>query len=388
MYEIVIAGILFLTLVGLLKIFELLIDVSKTFDTKIGRPKTSMLDLLTNERNAAIILIVLLIVCFWLGPYLVHRFDFLYYLGMKKEKWVKLEPNVIGDAFGGTIGPIVGFVGVVLTFFAFYVQYQANETQRKTWRIERFESKFYELLRIHKENVAEMNIGDKVKGRDCFIEMFLELRALYFFTTNHFNPDKDNLNILEFSYEMFFHGYRNFRRKALNEEKLSDLITHFQTYINANITSNEKKECYKNTDTITFCTISHYGNTDSSFKVKERLFFPFKNLPVLNGNYNRLEHYYRHLYLMVKYVDEKCEEQHKQEYFDLIRAQLSNYEQLLMYYNSLAWFQEEWKPYFVNYKLIKNLPVALADFDKNPEEYFQKELNEGILIFNDLKEEN
>jgi len=60
---------------------------------------------------------------------------------------------------------------------AFYVQYKANEQQRtqfedelkkrdlekieqdKTWRIERFENKFYQLLALHRDNVNEMQIG-------------------------------------------------------------------------------------------------------------------------------------------------------------------------------------------------------------------------------------
>lgn len=43
-------------------------------------------------------------------------------------------PNEIGDAFGGISNPVVGLMGVCLTFLAFYIQYKAN--LRQTGEIE------------------------------------------------------------------------------------------------------------------------------------------------------------------------------------------------------------------------------------------------------------
>jgi hypothetical protein len=37
--------------------------------------------------------------------------------------------NEIGDAIGGTVGPVINLISVLLTFLAFYVQYKANERQ-------------------------------------------------------------------------------------------------------------------------------------------------------------------------------------------------------------------------------------------------------------------
>jgi hypothetical protein len=39
---------------------------------------------------------------------------------------IELSPNEKGDAIGGIINPIIGLIGVLLTFLAFYVQFQAN----------------------------------------------------------------------------------------------------------------------------------------------------------------------------------------------------------------------------------------------------------------------
>jgi hypothetical protein len=39
---------------------------------------------------------------------------------------IELTPNEKGDTIGGILNPIIGLMGVLLTFLAFYVQYQAN----------------------------------------------------------------------------------------------------------------------------------------------------------------------------------------------------------------------------------------------------------------------
>ena len=40
------------------------------------------------------------------------------------------ETGQIGDTIGGIMGPFVGILAAVLTFMAFWIQYQANEEQR------------------------------------------------------------------------------------------------------------------------------------------------------------------------------------------------------------------------------------------------------------------
>lgn len=118
-------------------------------------------------------------------------------------------------------------------------------------------------------------------------------------------------------------------------------------------------------------------------KTVEFYYYPF------DGHANRLGHYYRHLFQTTKYVisqeNELINESDKYEYIKTLRAQLSNYEQLLIYYNALAWFDEEWKLAFTDYRLIKNLPLPLADFHQSPKIHFAKEIermrNRGVEMF-------
>ena len=86
---------------------------------------------------------------------------------------------------------------------------------------------------------------------------------------------------------------------------------------------------------------------------------------------------------MVKYIDEYpadiLSNTEKYNYVKTIRAQLSDYEQLLLFYSALSSYGEAWlkNGYLIKYKLIKNMPFPLADFGITPKEIFNKELAEA-----------
>lgn len=84
-----------------------------------------------------------------------------------------------GDAINGITAPFIGTLIAILTFMAFIVQYQANENQRNDIKTERFENKFYEMVRLHRENVSEIEIDGVFKGRVAFEKMYEEFRFMY-----------------------------------------------------------------------------------------------------------------------------------------------------------------------------------------------------------------
>ncbi len=51
-------------------------------------------------------------------------------------------PNEIGDAFGGISNPVVGLMGVCLTFLAFYIQYKANMRQTNEIEAQKRENEY------------------------------------------------------------------------------------------------------------------------------------------------------------------------------------------------------------------------------------------------------
>lgn len=69
-------------------------------------------------------------------------------------------------------------------------------------------------------------------------------------------------------------------------------------------------------------------------------------------------HYFRHLYHIVKFVDEASIEQ-KKKYVSLIRAQLSGNEHVLLFYNGLSENGiQKFKPLIEKYALLENMPQS------------------------------
>jgi len=86
------------------------------------------------------------------------------------------------------------------------------------------------------------------------------------------------------------------------------------------------------------------------------------------GQSKLLGHYYRNLYQIVKYIDGQDDRfltfPQKYDYVKTLRAQLSDHEQVILYYNSLSslgydWFAGKDKSLIVRYRLIKNAPTTL-----------------------------
>ena len=117
-----------------------------------------------------------------------------------------------------------------------------------------------------------------------------------------------------------------------------------------------------------------YSIPNSDIKVP--LYFKYEPF---SGHASRFGHYYRHLYQMVKYVVDQDSElfgdSEKREYLRIIRAQLSDNEQLMLYFNYLSGYGGAWENsenhFFSDYRMIHNMPVQLVDFTIKPSEEFK-----------------
>lgn len=88
-----------------------------------------------------------------------------------------------------------------------------------------------------------------------------------------------------------------------------------------------------------------------------------------------LDHYFRYLYRILKFIDdtELIGEQEKYKYVSIFRAQLSEYELIMIYYNGLSKFgSEKLKPLIEKYSILKN--IRYADL-ANPNEVAEKREN-------------
>jgi hypothetical protein len=241
------------------------------------------------------------------------------------------EPNEIGDTIGGIMGPAAGLLAAYLTFLAFWAQYNANVQVQNQFKLQQFESQFYEMLRMHKTNVDDVIIYS--------IEDDKEYK----------NKNAFKLMVNEFNYMLTCFDLLNIK---INKENYLDAYNYFFTG-NNKLKENNFLEVLNQIEKIT-----------SDPKKINRLIFRKHN-----GYSFVLAHYFRHLYLTVKYIvnsDVIDSYEKKMSYLKILRAQLSNYEQVLIFYNWLAkpfggaWEEDspEGNCYLTDYKMIHNLWVT------------------------------
>lgn len=280
--------------------------------------------------------------------------------------------GAIGDTIGGLMNPFIGLAGVLLTFLAFYIQYLANEKIENQFRLQQFESQFYEMLRLHKENVNELEIetfDEIIKGRSVFKYLNNELTIYLDFLVQKRKEeekpltDKDLNNI----YGLLFWGEKNFPEEFNNFE-FNNHIFSDRKFKDILLMISRKSERINNNER---------ENFQHNFNLTNKI-----THPLLRGNHTVLGHYYRHLFQTVKLVanQKHISYTQKREYLRILRSQLSDYEQILLYYNWKCGFGKQWEndinKFFTDYRMIHNLNPDLLfkddifdikmDFRKNP----------------------
>ena len=290
----------------------------------------------------------------------------------------------IGDTIGGILGPFIAIAAAILTFLAFWVQFKANEQQKSDLQIERFENKFYNLIEIHRNNVSELIIGTKTSGRKAYISMFNELKFTYMIIKDYYNnkykndfpnnPVSDDV-IYNISYLVFFFGVG-----ANSSKVVIDLIGE------SNLSFFQCVEEFIKTNKNGWRTQRKKGETIGANSVNEVFELDIRYMPC-NGHMSRLSHYIRNLFQIVKYIDEQDEKiipfEKKFQYASTLRSQLSNHEQLLLYYNALSVLGKPWieNGLLVRYCMIKSLPLPLADFYKKPLDWLPEKNEHGKTMF-------
>ncbi len=295
----------------------------------------------------------------------------------------------IGDTIGGIMQPFIALAVGLLTFFAFWVQYQANVTQTRQFKkqdvdtkIERFENKFYEMIKIHRDNVSDMNIEDNIRGRKAFTSFYYEFKYIYFKLKRNYNSSRkkeknlrnEKKELTNMAYLLFFYGvgfnsskvlielFRSYDDKSFLQQTIKELEDERLQYLPF---KEEKRPLVVKVD-----------DDKATYRVK---FQPF------SGHAGKLGHYFRHLFQTIKYVDQQDDTiiENKYSYVKTLRAQLSNFEQLLLYYNSISVLGDEWikKGYMTKFQMIKNIPLPFANFGLTPNEQFKDEIRMGKILF-------
>ena len=339
------------------------------------------------------------------------------------------DTGQVGDTMGGIMGPFIAILAVWFTFKAFWVQFEANEAQkdineqqRKDIAKERFENKFYELIHLHRDNMLELNHNAN-EGRNAVVSSCYHLAVLYSLIDNlfvkYYQGNEDVVKkysqlaesaggyqklFVEITYNLFFYGKEYIH--TLPKEESSYLIY-------SKVVDMLLKACsefqFKQSDVVDLpekikSEAERYLKRDKTYDVmgNYKILMPEG---LLKGNHASFGIYFRQLYQIVKFVAKSdiLSENERYDYVKILRSQLSDFEQILLYYNGLSMVGKKWNtaepPIQINdtdswrenmklisrFKLIKNIPASFNMFGVAPEEYYKEEIelykNQGIAFF-------
>lgn len=256
----------------------------------------------------------------------------------------------LGDFVGGYVGTFFALLSVVLLT-------KTLKSQQESASFLNFETKYFELLRLHRENVVELEVQG-ISSRKLFVVLVREFRSIHEIVAevskNH-SLHFSQLELIQISYHCLFFGTGPNSTRMLQsylEHKDEFVSTLINTLDNEHIKTKVQKE-------------------------KRFAYVPFE------GHQSRLGHYYRHLYQAIRYVDDQeIDADKKYEYVKTIRAQLSNHEQALLLLNSISPMGANWWKFgfLIKYKLVQNLPKNFFnpkdELDTNllfPPRYFEWE---------------
>ena len=327
-----------------------------------------------------VIFLIFLSLIMWVLPYFLYGGDDGYVFFYRK---VKLEqPNNYPNYYISLLCPLATFFGALGTFLAFFVQYKANlnlqekdEKQQKQIEAEQQNkmredvvSRFYELLKLHKNNVdtfswnecvddykvsldsegrgPENGIFVEKRGNQIFNYLLIEFDLIYLLLKHEKGLGKDLVNK---AYDCFY--------KSVKNDNLNVLLKSISDFLKFSVTEANFIESCK----------SAIENLDSDLEeVLKRIFKKrgyFINKKLGDGYIETMNHYYRHLYMVVKYVvNSDLTYSHKRELLRVLRAQMTRQEQAMLFYNWVSGCGSQWEEpnekgnhFFSDYRMIHNL---------------------------------
>lgn len=358
-----------------------------------------------------VVLFFALTVIVLFSPHLVQRPAFFPLLALGKDA------NELYYALN-LMAPFAAVLGAVATFIAFYVQYSANQTLQKENRNLQEKNRkdvvtahFFELLRLHKENVNELTwkeaaggneLGSAVseeneaqtentslddidvspekrdesedskpvmkyfntlvqrQGKFLFEYCLTEFNLIYVLYKDYVqNTCKIKVNwkeTIKKAYDFFY------KRCLINGFNIEGALRQiYQNLKNSNSYSDFRETCKGS-----FCTVD-----EEVEKVIKKVFQTrqyFSVLPESHRPIDMLNQYYRHLYMTVKYVatNKEIEYEKKRELLRILRAQMSRQEQILLFYNWISGNGVQWEKmdgkdihsdnhFFTDYRMIHNM---------------------------------
>lgn len=351
-------------------------------------------------------------------------------------------------AFGDFIG---GVVGTVFSLAGIFFLYLTLKEQRENFSKERLENNFFEMIKFHRENVNELEFTycedekSKAKVKAVKRKVFKVIYAQFKDLWNELNFIFQHTDIEEIYCESYLNELRT-KKEFKNYKELAQIdITYLIIFFGLSkedritiktICRNKYKDQFienivliamlkpkkdsvywyrwdginsiKDSGIKLHIIKSFYDERDNKFVLDpiNDLFFNHSRKNVYyednyekyyGGHQFRLGHYYRGIFQNVNFINSKIYLTYKEKYsyVKLLRVHLSNYEQMLLFFNSISSIGRNWefgkksddidKRLITKYNLIKNIPNKTIIDCILVEDYYPLINYESIIIDN-LKE--
>lgn len=370
----------------------------------------------------------------WLFIFLGLIMIIWYLVILRIEGWNFWHEGDLSIETAGQFGDYIGgFIGTIFSIAGFIFLYLTLKEQREAFRSERFETRFIEMVKFHRENVDKMTIeieshdqNERVvyNGQQCFKIMFQQLTEI----RNDLRPffkKRDENQIYLREYRELLNSEVEIKKRGISLKEIAKIdiaycIVFFGSdYNGKHILSQNfsKKYAPSFTESILnyialkpirssvyydkwnrlqgLCSFekriekanriyslrNRTSKSEDASLIDEDLKYFYRNdyIKYYGGHQIRLSHYFRHLYQTVNSVDEQSflTYKDKYDYIKLLRAQMSLFEQIILFFNSVSSLGDIWelrslknKPYeslqkgkksnvnthlITKYNLIKNL---------------------------------
>jgi hypothetical protein len=261
-----------------------------------------------------------------------------------------------GDFVGGLVGSIWALAGVVLFYVALTEQRTDFGTNRKVLEAQtealKQQIKEFELQREELSATRKVfNIQSKTLKKQQFESTFFNLLNLHHEIVNSID--------LRSRVDKYPGFEKHFTRGLSDDEKNQKIIE---------VTTG--RDCF-----VKFCKgfrNTYKENKEENPETKERELCEKSYQEYYENHQSDLGHYFRNLYHIFKFI-KNSEVKNKKSYTSLVRAQLSNDELFLLFYNSSSELgSEKFLPLIEEFHLLKNLNRKFFIEENNHKSFYKE----------------
>lgn len=274
-----------------------------------------------------------------------------------------------GSFIGGVVGPLFSLASFILLYMTLQAQKEALNNQKEDSERELFETVFFNLLKNQQEITndikADFYIFNRIENVEIRAHNIKEISGRDFFMYAKDELHKINLSLKQTNWFGTF-----------NIEEILDTLDHIykeKDFCEERINKLWDTERIKHTNLIYDISKEKWQklHNKEGIELAKNIYQIF-----FHKYYNTIGHYFRNLYHILSFIDNYQQRNIKNlssekgkgaEYAQFIQAEMSSYELLLLYYNSLCY--PKTLTLVKRYNLLNNLPrdilIDSCHYDEN-----------------------